>query len=372
MGITIVHTADWQIGKTFGGFGDETAALLRAARLDAVDRIASVASAAGARHVLVAGDVFDSAKPTPRTIGQLLSRLEAHDDIVWHLLPGNHDPAQPGSVWDDIADGKCPANVRAHTTPTPVEIEPGVLLLPAPLRAKAMSTDPTAYMDQVVSARGTIRIGMAHGSVRGFDSLGEAAIPIEPSRAESAGLDYLALGDWHGLTPINARTGYSGSHEPDGYKDNKPGHVLVIRIDAQGARPDVRAIATQHYHWRRVALALTSFDDLERYAAELAADPVPRARLVLKLDISGRVPLADFGAIRARLIALGDGLAHLDADTTGLETSAGKDDLAALGSGSLGVIAQRLATLRDSGEATEQQTASRALRTLARFVGQTS
>jgi Calcineurin-like phosphoesterase len=371
MAITFLHTADWQIGKSFGGFGDETAALLRAARLDAIDRMASIATAAGARHVLVAGDVFDSAKPAQRTIGQLLARLDVHAGLVWHLLPGNHDPAQPGSVWDDIAGGKCPANVRTHTSPTPVEIEPGVLLLPAPLHAKAMSTDPTAFMDQVVSPRGTIRIGMAHGSVRGFDSLGEAAIPIEPSRAKSAGLDYLALGDWHGLTPINERTGYSGTQEPDGYKDNKPGNVLVVRIDAQGALPDVRAISTQHYHWRRVMLPLTSLGDLERFAVELAGDAVPRARLVLKLDLTGRVPLADFGAIRACLNTLGDGLANLDADASQLETSTGTEDITALGAGSIGAIAQRLATMRDNGDASEQQTAGRALRTLARFVGQT-
>ena len=371
MSITFIHTADWQIGKPFGTFPEETATLLRAARLDAIDRIAAVAVAAGARHVLVAGDVFDHVKPKERVVGQLLARLAEHRALVWHLLPGNHDPAQPGSVWDDVERNK-PANVRAHVTSEPMEIEPGVLLIPAPLHAKAMSTDPTGFMDQVVSPRGVIRIGMAHGSVRGFDSEGEASIPIGITRATRATLDYLALGDWHGLQQIDARTWYCGAPEPDGYKDNKPGHVLVVTIAAQGAEPRVRSVATHHYHWKRQALALSCVADVERFAADLAANAVPRARLLLKLDLSGRVPVAEFGAIQQRLESLADGLAHLDADPGAIETLTSADDLAALGSGSIGMIAQRLAAQRGTGEASDQQTAARALRTLARFVGQTS
>ena len=371
MSFTFLHTADWQIGKPFGTLPDETQALLRSARVDGIDRLAAIATAARARHILVAGDVFDAARPAQKIIGQLLARLEGHRDLVWHLLPGNHDPAQPGSVWDDVARSR-PANVHLHLEPRPVEIEANVLLIPAPLAAKAMSSDPTAFMDQVASPRGTIRLGMAHGSVRGFNSDGEAAIPIDIGRAQKAELDYLALGDWHGLQKIDARTWYSGTHEPDGYKDNDPGHALVVTIAAQGTPPDVRPVPTHHYLWRRHDLALSSLADLERFAAELATAKTPRARMLLKLDLTGRVPLADFGAIRQRLDALADGLAHLDADTTPIETSTGADDLAALGAGSIAMIAQALATKRESGEAAEQQIAARALRTLARYVGQTS
>ena len=330
MSFTFIHTADWQLGKPFGGMPDETAVLLRAARLDAIDRIAAVATAAGAQHVLVAGDVFDTEKPPQRLIGQTLARLAAHRDLTWHLLPGNHDPARPGSVWDDIARSKPAANIRCHTAAEPQLIKPDVLLLPAPLNAKAMSHDPTAYMDQVASPRGTLRIGMAHGSVRGFDSLGEASIPIEPTRAKTANLDYLALGDWHGYTPIDKRTFYSGTHEPDGYKDNKPGHVLVVKIDAQGAEPEVRMVSTQQYTWRRLPLALTSTQDFQHFAAQLASDPAFGARLLLKLDITGRIPLAEFSDLQGQHDALGAALAHLDADLTAIEMATSADDLTAL------------------------------------------
>lgn len=372
MSITFIHTADWQIGKTFGDFPVDTQVLLRRARLDAIDRIAAVAMAAGARHVLVAGDVFDKAKPPERVIGELLARLAKHRDLDWHLLPGNHDPAQAGYVWDDVARSNPASNIHLHITLATVELEPNVLLIPAPLHAKAMSDDPTAFMDQVSTPDGTIRIGMAHGSVKGFDSLGEPSIPIKMTRAESAKLDYLALGDWHGLAPINSRTWYSGTHEPDSYKNNKPGHVLVVTIAGPGAIPEVRPVPTNHYQWRRHALALTSADDVETFAAALDAEKVARDRILLKLDLSGRVPLGDFGTIKQLLDALAYGLTHLDADVGAIETRTGADDLGAFGQGTIATIAQRLATLSASSDAAEQQNATRALRELAKLVGQAS
>ena len=59
-----LHSADWQIGKVFKQFGpkEET---LRRARLAAVERLGQLAVAHGARHVLVAGDIYDCEAPSP-------------------------------------------------------------------------------------------------------------------------------------------------------------------------------------------------------------------------------------------------------------------------------------------------------------------
>ena len=60
MTFRLLHSADWHIGKVFGGFPSDIAALLREARLNAVTRLAEAARAHGAQHIVVAGDVFDS------------------------------------------------------------------------------------------------------------------------------------------------------------------------------------------------------------------------------------------------------------------------------------------------------------------------
>ncbi len=48
MAFTFLHTADWQIGKRFGAFPADKAAMLRDQRLHAVDRLAAAAMVAGA------------------------------------------------------------------------------------------------------------------------------------------------------------------------------------------------------------------------------------------------------------------------------------------------------------------------------------
>ncbi len=181
--MTFIHTADWQIGKRFGAFSAEKSPVLRAQRLDAVDRVAAAARAAGATAVLVAGDVFDSETVPDALAGALMSRLKAYPTLVWHLLPGNHDPARAGGVWEAIVAGGLPGNVRVHTRAAAVEMAPGAVLLPAPLAAKSMERDPTAWMDDAATPAGTLRIGLAHGSVQGFGSLGEANIPIDPAQS---------------------------------------------------------------------------------------------------------------------------------------------------------------------------------------------
>ena len=365
MSFTFLHTADWQLGKPYQQFPDDVATRLGDARFDAIDRVAEAAWGARAGHVLVAGDVFDHHKPPQKTIDRMLARLAAYPDLVWHLLPGNHDPAVPGMVWDDLARRAPPANVRAHLQPVPFELMPGVMLIPAPLTARALSHDPTAYMDGVETPRGTIRIGLAHGSVRGFSSEGEAAIPVDAARAEKARLDYLALGDWHGQVRINPRTWYSGTHEPDSYKDNGPGHALVVKIDAAGSEPQVTSVSTMIYHWHSETVYVAALADLDMAAAKLEAIPGAANRLVLKLVLSGRVPLAEHGLIAGRLEKLGAGLAHLEADASALEAVADGDDLAALGTGSIATVAQRLAA-----SAPDNPAAAHALRILARLVAQ--
>lgn len=364
MGITFIHTADWQIGKPFGTLA-AMASLLADARFGAIDRIAGVAAAANARHVLVAGDVFDGISVPDAVLSQTVARMAAYPHLVWHLLPGNHDPAQPGGVWQRIEPLLSGTKIRLHLTAEPVEIEPGVLLLPAPLKTRAMSTDPTDYMASHVSAPGVIRIGFAHGSVRGFGSQGDAAVPIEPTRDRSARLDYLALGDWHGLTRIGDRVWYSGTPEPDGYKDNEPGHCLAVTIAATGTPPVVERHRTAMYEWLERTVAIRGAADLAALAADLKSRGAPVRPILLALKLDGRVSISDGTAIEAEIAGIRGLVRHLDLDTANMRPSADASELEAVFTGGLAAVAKRIAGQQSQGDADMQRIAGRALQMLA-------
>jgi DNA repair exonuclease SbcCD nuclease subunit len=67
----LLHTADWQIGRAFNSFQPESAVPLAQARLDAVKRLAELATEHQVDAVLVAGDVFDAQTLGERTVRQL-------------------------------------------------------------------------------------------------------------------------------------------------------------------------------------------------------------------------------------------------------------------------------------------------------------
>jgi hypothetical protein len=238
-----IHSADWQIGKVFKQFGAKEESL-RQARLNVIERLGDLALTNGARHVLVAGDVYDSDAPSPVRLRAPIERMKPFAEVHWHLLPGNHDPHRPEGVWDRLLQIGLPENVHLHLMPGAAALDERAFLLPAPLARKAESGDVTAWMDGATTPPGALRIGLAHGSVTNFGSEGEATNPIDPARPKSAGLEYLALGDWHRTLQIGPAAWYAGTPEPDRAGGQEEGTALLVDIPAAGASAAVAPITT--------------------------------------------------------------------------------------------------------------------------------
>ncbi|MBS0242919.1 MAG: DNA repair exonuclease [Proteobacteria bacterium] len=364
MAFAFLHTADWQIGKTFRGFAPDVAAVLRLARLEAIDRLAEAAMAEQVRHVLVAGDVIDSELMPDRDLREPLTRMARYGGLVWHLIAGNHDPARPRGVWERMCQLGLPANVLAHLMPAPAEIAAGVVLLPAPLAAKQMASDPTSWMDGAASPEGALRIGLAHGSVQGFGSLGEAPVPIDPKRRRSAGLDYLALGDWHGTKEIAEGVWYSGTPEPDSFAENNPGNALVVRIAGLGAAAEAKIVRTAKLSWLERRIAMARLEDLGPIEAEIAALGPEARHAVISLKLEGALPARDVARLEARLAGLGSGLTSFEADRSRLRLGIETSDIAALGDPALERIAATLKSRSASADPTEARLSGRAMQML--------
>ena len=201
--------------------------------------------------VLVAGDVFDSSTTAEHVIRRALEAMSAYKG-TWVLLPGNHDPVLSESPWTRIERIGKPPNVILALTPQIIPLADGQLVvLPAPLTRKNEPEDVTRWMDLAETPVGSIRVGLAHGSIANRLPEGDARNQIADDRAETASLDYLALGDWHGAMEIAPKTWYSGTPEPDRFPKNDPGNVLVVTIEARGAVPVVEKIVVGRFRWRR-------------------------------------------------------------------------------------------------------------------------
>ncbi len=367
MAFTFLHTADWHIGRTFGRFELSSQSILRRARLAAIDRLAQVATASGAAHAIVCGDVFDGPGLADEQLLATLARLAAHNAITWHLLPGNHDPARVDGIWSRVIKLGLPKNVHVLLEPAPVTISPGVVVLPAPLLSKTVSSDPTGWMDAATTPVGHIRIGVAHGSTQGFGSADASNGTISAGRRLSARLDYLALGDWHGVREIADGVWYSGTPEPEDFPNNEPGFALVVTIDAAGASPRVQRISTAAHTWMKRAYTVSRADDLAALDAEITQLGPAKSNLLLELTLIGAVSLADDALIAARIATLEPALFHLRRKFDELKIDAASNDVASLADPQLAAVAERLVALRGSNETADiADAALRRLYSLAR------
>lgn len=341
-----LHSSDLHLGRTFGNFPEGIRHRLREARHGAIARLATAARTGGATTILLAGDTFDAETPAPDTLRQALTAMRDASDLTWVLLPGNHDSLAASELWRRIGnDG--PANLRALASDAPAELATGVWLLPAPCTQRRPGRDLTEAMS-AATPTGARRIGLGHGAITDFSGEEGATGIIPPDRAQRSGLDYLALGDWHGQLQVSPTTWYSGTPEPDGFKHEALAAALLVTLD--GPTPQVVPVKVARFRWLRPQIDLLPGEDAPARIAAALPGAGARDHLV-RLTLRGRLPLADRAALEADLGHRAPDFGWFSADLTGLGVEALPEDLDQIDRG--GALRQAADTLlaeaRDSG-----------------------
>jgi DNA repair exonuclease SbcCD nuclease subunit len=382
-----LHTADWQLGKPFSWVSDSgKRTVLQQARFDAVRALGPLAESAGARFVVVSGDLFDSPSPDRSTVSAACQAIGSIGVPVY-AIPGNHDHAGPGSVWEQAyyrqEQQALAANLTILTSAAPLEL-PDAILLPCPLLRRQSQDDPTAWLRQLDSQSfptGKPRIVLAHGSVQDFADEGgddddlRSASPnvVELNRLPAGLADYVALGDWHGLQQVAPAAWYPGAIEQDRHARSDEyvaGRVLRVAVE-RGQAPHVEVHETGRHRWHRRKQRLDGASGLAMLRAELDALLGGRVNQdVLRLTLTGTVGLADREQLDQLLETYEARLLRLDVDD-GLLLEPGEAEIADLTSRGqdpvIGMVAQRLAAARSSGGG-NAAVATQALRELFQIV----
>ena len=343
MAFRFIHTSDLHLGRRFANIPEPSDGNLRGrlmeARFDKIRQLANAAKEHGAGHVLLAGDTFDSATPSRQVLRQALAAMRDAQGVHWWLLPGNHDNlrnAEP--VWDEI-ERDAPENVHALRATDVVEIATGVALLPCPVTARTTGRDLTKDLPGIATPEGMLRIGLAHGGVVDFVESGEQ---IPPDRDRSAGLHYLALGDWHGRLQVTPRTQYPGTPEQDRFKHGVRGQCLAVTLEQSGAIPEVTEIETGSFLWADIALPLHEGEDTGR-ALDALLPMTDRRNTLLRIKAGGWTSLAGHAALRAAAELHAPEFALLDLISEGLGTLHSVTDLDAIDqAGAMRLAAERL------------------------------
>ncbi|MCC5947523.1 MAG: metallophosphoesterase [Nitriliruptoraceae bacterium] len=302
-----LHTADWQLGMTRHFLSDEDQALFDEARLEAITRIGQLADERSCAFVVVAGDVFETNQPTPRTIGRALERLRDVPVPVL-LLPGNHEPYNPGSVYRSRAflDG-CPDHVEVLHDRTPRHPAADVEVIGAPWTSKQPLTDLVTETCAGAPADGARRVIVGHGNADVLSGDHGAAGTVHVAALEehlAAGrARYVALGDRHSTASVGStgRIWFSGAPEPTSYREDDAGNVLVVELPDDGDhRPDVEAVRIGTWRFVELVRELDGDADLEALLADLDALE-DRARTIVKVKVQGTLSLTQAARLDTEL-----------------------------------------------------------------------
>ena len=357
-----LHTADWQIGRQYASFAPDDAVALAEARISVIERIAGLATEETVDAVLVAGDVFDAQTVSDRTIRRLFNAMAAYTG-PWILISGNHDAALAESVWTRAQRLEAgPANAHLALTPEVMEFgDAGFAILPAPLTQRHTMSDLTEWFDHAETTDGLLRIGLAHGSVQGILAEDENATnPISPERYQSAALDFLALGDWHGTKQINPHTWYSGTPEQDRFRGNDPGNVLLVDIPEVGTEPQVEILPIGRHPWIQMSEHLAVSSDLDQLIGNIETQP---EQAVVALRLEGEISLLGKQQLERALSVAEARFRSLGYDLSGLSLQPTEDDIAALHAD--GYVGDVITEFRDQQEGEGGEVARDAMAILA-------
>lgn len=288
--VKFLHTADWQIGMKAVHVGS-AGARVRDERLNAAARVIEIARKAGAEFILVAGDTFEDNGVDRVMVQKVADILASFSDPVY-LIPGNHDPLMPGSVWEHPA-WKQTSTIHVLREEKPVQV-PGGTLYPCPAREKYSRKDPTAWI--IANDEGGTRIGLAHGTVEGVHQ-DEPDFPVPRDAASRSRLDYLALGHWHSTVTYPGQDGavrmaYSGTHETTKFGERDSGNALIVEIPEAGAPSLITPVRTGGLLWKVIEADLREAGDLASVRAQIETLESPLSTL-LELRLAGLLPAQD-------------------------------------------------------------------------------
>jgi DNA repair exonuclease SbcCD nuclease subunit len=322
--LKILHTADWHLGRAFPSFDEADETKLTRARVDAVGRILGLAESFGVNAVLCAGDLFDDPTPAESWWRGLLRLFERHNwtNRPVFLLPGNHDPLQPESVWAEDHPFRRALPSWVHVVDRDnyeFAISEEAVLYATPCRSQAGADDLASRLPLRQPGDQRIRIGLVHGQT--FDLAGhQTNFPIALAAAEQRGLSYLAIGDTHAfreLPPKSSPTVYPSAPEATTFGEKDTGFVAVVFFPRQGRPPLIQKHAVGRWCWRDECCR--SLSDLEALRADDLKD------CVLRLTLTMQVSVMQLDRVEAILVELqGNEAAHGKAgivllDRTGLE-----------------------------------------------------
>lgn len=314
--LTFIHAADLHLGAPFRGLralSDAWANRLLDAIGEAYDRVIDAAIARRVDFVVIAGDIFDSARPSYGDYLHFFRGLERLDSagIPAYLVTGNHDPYtswqhelfslppsavmlpgnRPGFALYE-RDGKplCLIGGRGYynqTWPADECIAEGVT------REAAEAALAAEYPH---AAEAPFAVGLLHTGL----NLDPVKAPVDPAVLLRAGMDYWALGHIHMKYAYpsreNPRLVFSGCIQGRDIKETGERGVFCVTL-AEGEPNEIEFIPTASVVWQRMEVDVSDCGNLPDVTDKIMRElfrvngKAQCEEMVVRISLVGATPL---------------------------------------------------------------------------------
>lgn len=221
MRIKLIQCGDLHLDAPFSSLSDmdEKPEQRRDDLKRVLSKIVEIAQAKRADLLLVCGDLYEHSYIRKSTIRYICDQFKRIPEISVLLIPGNHDPAVPGSYYSDFS---WPSNVHVLTEGTFFEHPNGTRVygdVPA-------SGSPDLSRINILMLHGTLDMPFSTDAFRS----------VSGRELEAYGFDFCALGHFHtridGAGP-DKRIYNAGSPEPLGFDEEGDHGVYFVEISKE-------------------------------------------------------------------------------------------------------------------------------------------
>lgn len=256
MALRFIHTSDLHLGAPFRFLGENSSEhqkKIRRAFVNAIDHTIEVK----ADLFLICGDLFDTPAPSNFNVefitGELLRLAKAGIHVI--MLPGNHDHRKEGSIYT--------ANKLLKLNPQYIHMLGKESLELPELKVKLHGFTHFGKMEKEISAllkrdpEFKYNLALIHGSINmGQDNVNRT---IALDDLKDLKMDYVALGDWHGLLKLASQIYYSGS--PEVLEANQKNCGFILDVTLIDGSIDVKEIKVGKLSVLELDVDVSRFED---------------------------------------------------------------------------------------------------------------
>ena len=284
----IIHCADLHLdSKMESNLSREKALQRKEELLKSFENLITVqAQKNSAGVIIIAGDLFDTAKSFQRTVKkQVLHLILSHPEITFLYLKGNHDSE---SFFEE--QEKLPENLKFFSSDRWISYDFGKLCITG---RELPSSVPESVYNELVLDSSRINIVVLHGEI--VKSTGKADAPfINLSKLKNKFIDYIALGHIHSYSceRLDKRGVYcySGCLEGRGFDETGSKGYVLLDVNEENNSVSQRFVETSIRKLYAPEINITDLEDYSDILNKISTDidSIPRNSLV-KVILKGEV-----------------------------------------------------------------------------------